>query len=94
MDVFFPEVVDEAEVPGKGESFHFHRTDGEGEWLVRFEPDKTVVTREHAKGDMAVRGSASDILLFLWGRDNPDSQLDIVGDTSLIERYGELVDLS
>ena len=54
--------------PGSGETFHFHRTDGRGEWLLRFEPEGPVVTREHAKGDVAVRGTASDLLLFLWQR--------------------------
>ena len=58
-----------SEVRGNGETIHLHCTDGDGEWLVRLEPDGVVVTREHAKGDVAARGSASDLLLFLWGRE-------------------------
>src|SRR5690348_14954683 len=53
---------------GAGEIYHFHRTDGPGEWVVRFAPDGPLLTREHARGDVALRGSASDLLLFLWQR--------------------------
>ncbi len=49
-------------------TIHLHCTDGEGEWLITRAGDDVVVTREHAKGDVAARGTASDLLLFLWGR--------------------------
>jgi uncharacterized protein (TIGR03083 family) len=75
---------------GAGESYHFHRTDGPGEWLLRFAGDDMVVTHEHAKADVAVRGTASDLLLFLWGR-IPASQLEVFGDAALLDRYVELV---
>jgi hypothetical protein len=75
---------------GAGESFHLHRTDGEGEWLIRFEGNDVQVSREHARAGVALRGSASDLFLYLWGR-IPYSALDVVGDTSLLERYRELV---
>ena len=55
-------------VRGTGETIHFHCTDGAGEWLVRLETDGVAVTREHAKGDVAARGAASDLLLFCYGR--------------------------
>ena len=41
---------------GAGETIHLHCTDGEGEWLLRLTPDGVVVTREHAKGDVAAAG--------------------------------------
>lgn len=75
---------------GAGETYHFHRTDGPGEWLVRFDPGGVVVTREHAKGDVAARGSASDLLLFLWRR-IPASRLEVFGDAALLDRYFALV---
>jgi uncharacterized protein (TIGR03083 family) len=78
------------EVHGNGETLHFHCTDGAGEWLVRLDPDAFVVTREHAKGDVAGRGSASDLLLFLYGRVSPQ-QLEVFGDASLLTRWRELV---
>lgn len=74
---------------GSGETYHFHRTDGPGEWLLRFAPDGPVVTREHAKGDAAFRGSASDLLLFLWQRP-PVERLEVFGDGALATRYFEL----
>ena len=75
---------------GAGETYHFHRTDGPGEWLARFEGSGATVTHEHAKGDVAVRGTASDLLLFLWGR-VPADRLDVFGDRALLDRYFELV---
>jgi uncharacterized protein (TIGR03083 family) len=76
---------------GAGETFHFHRTDGPGEWFVAFPHDgEVVVTREHAKGDVAIRGSASDLILWLWRR-VPDARLDAVGDLSRVTRWRELV---
>jgi len=71
---------------GSGETYHVHRTDGDGEWFVRFEPNGVEIRREHRKADVAIRGSAED----LWGR-IPAERLDVVGDASLLERYRELV---
>ncbi|MGO9874200.1 MAG: maleylpyruvate isomerase family mycothiol-dependent enzyme [Acidimicrobiia bacterium] len=75
---------------GAGETLHFHCTDGPGEWLARLDPDGLVVTREHAKGDVAARGAASDLLLYLHGRGGVDA-LDVFGDAALLTRWRELV---
>jgi hypothetical protein len=45
---------------GVGESFH--RIDGEGEWVIRFDGEDVTVTHEHAKADVAVRGTYSSSL--------------------------------
>lgn len=76
-------------LPGSGESFHLHRTDGPGEWLVRFEDDGYTVTREHAKGDVAVRGSAADLFLWVFGR-SAGAGLEVLGDRALFDRYHRL----
>ena len=48
-----------------GETVHLHRTDGEGEWVVRLGPDGAVTTeRAHSKADFALRGTAES--LWLW----------------------------
>ena len=73
-----------------GERYHFHRTEGEGEWLVVFGSDGVQVTREHAKGDVAIRGTASDLFLWLWGR-IPAERLEVIGDAALVGRWFELV---
>ena len=86
-DVFLPMVGPK----GEGETYHFHATDGDGdgEWLVRLTPDGVVTTHEHAKGDVAVRAPASDLLLLLWNRRTADG-LEVFGDASLLERWREL----
>ncbi len=77
-------------VRGTGETIHFHCTDTDGEWLVRLGADDPVITREHAKGDVAARGTASDLMLFLYGRVGVDA-LDVFGDAALLTRWRELV---
>ena len=63
-------------------SVHLHCTDVAGEWVVRGD----VVTREHAKGDAAIRGPAHDLLMVLWRRQRLDS-VDVVGDAAVAERF-------
>lgn len=88
FDVFVPRRFPAAELGGRGETIHLHATDAEGEWLVRFDPQELVVTREHAKGDVAARGAAADLLLFLWSRTRPtDGGLEVFGDAALLDRW-------
>ncbi len=97
FDVLLPKNRIDAKAPaGQGETFHFHRTDGPGEWLLRFEPSGAVVVeRSHAKGDVAIRGSASDLLLWLRQRlyysSDVQDRLQVFGEVALLERYFELV---
>jgi len=74
---------------GSGETLHFHCTDVPGEWLVRLTPDGIDVQREHAKGDVAARGTASDLICWLQGR-APVERLEVFGDASLLTRWREL----
>jgi uncharacterized protein (TIGR03083 family) len=72
-----------------GESVHFHRTDGEGEWLVRIGPAGAVaVERTHGKGDLAIRAPAADLLLWITNRIGVD-QVETFGDLSLADRWRE-----
>jgi hypothetical protein len=45
-----------------------------------------VVTREHKKGSVALRGTASDLLLVLWRR-LPVDIVEVIGDSSVAERF-------
>lgn len=92
LDIMLPARRGWASSPrrGAGERYHLHRTDGPGEWLVEFEPDSVQVRREHAKGDVALRGAASDLLLWLWRRIGID-HLEVFGDHMLLQRFFELV---
>lgn len=70
-----------------GGSVHIHCTDVDGEWLlVPGDGLELVVTREHAKGSVALRGPAVDILLVLWRR-LPVEAIDVIGDASVADRF-------
>ena len=70
---------------GDGETVHLHCTDTPRTRVAsgssRSRPTARRSTREHAKGDVAARGTASDLLLFLWGRVDP-TQLEVFGDVA------------
>jgi uncharacterized protein (TIGR03083 family) len=72
--------------PAVAGSVHLHCGDVAGEWTVREGEDGFTVAREHSKGDCAIRGSASDILLALWRR-VPLSACDVVGDADVAARF-------
>jgi uncharacterized protein (TIGR03083 family) len=67
-------------------SIHLHTTDTPGEWLVRLDAEGVQLTREHAKGDVAVRGPASEVLLVLMGRKTMDA-VEVFGEAPLFERF-------
>lgn len=69
-------------------SLHLHRTDGDGEWLATTDGSELIVTREHAKGDVAVRGSGDNLLLYIWGRGGEG--LEIFGDEALAEAWTQV----
>ena len=64
-------------------SVHIHCTDTEGEWFVH--PDGRV-ERIHAKGDVGIRGTASDLLLALYTR-LPLEDLDVVGEAPHAQEF-------
>jgi uncharacterized protein (TIGR03083 family) len=74
--------------PGNGETMHLHCIDGDGEWLIHLDPDGVHVETVHAKGDVAARGTASDLYLFTWGR-VPIDRLEVFGDSSLLARWSD-----
>jgi len=74
------------DVTGSGETVHLHCTDTEGEWLVTLEAGGPTIERVHSKGDVAARGAASALDLFVWGRVAPDT-LEVFGDRDLLERF-------
>jgi uncharacterized protein (TIGR03083 family) len=68
-----------------GGTVHLHCTDVPGEWFVRPEPGRAAFTREHAKGDAAVRGPAHNLLLWLWRRQG--GAVEVLGDAGVAERF-------
>ncbi|HQV57449.1 MAG TPA: hypothetical protein PKV27_05525 [Ilumatobacteraceae bacterium] len=82
-----------AQLAASGTSFvgsvHLHCTDdglapGRGEWLIRGADDAVTLTREHAKGDAAMRGSAAGLLGVLDGQAGLDT-IDVIGDPAAVE---------
>ncbi|MGA9278278.1 maleylpyruvate isomerase family mycothiol-dependent enzyme [Ilumatobacter sp.] len=82
-----------------GGTVHLHCTDTDendvagGEWFVSSlkEPSCTF-TREHRKGDAAIRGRAHDILMWLWRRSTEG--IEIIGDEVVARRFRAYTDLS
>ena len=68
-------------------TIHLHATDVDGEWLVTLGPDGITYEHGHAKGDVALRGSASDLLLWCWNRVPVDDRFEVFGDPGLLEAW-------
>ena len=75
-----------------GGSLHLHTTDAEGEWMIGVTQGQLTVERGHGKGDAAVRGTASDLLLGVWGRRSllVDHCFQRFGDDAVLTRWMDL----
>ena len=69
---------------------HLHATDDglgpAGEWLVRGTGGGIAWEHGHAKGDVAVRGPAADLVLALMRR-RPSDSVETIGDAALWEHW-------
>jgi uncharacterized protein (TIGR03083 family) len=84
LDNFLPLV--DAELAGTGQTMHLHATDAPGEWQLTFAPNGVQVERAHAKGDVAVRGPASALLLLLWNRPRvAAAPTEVFGDPAVLD---------
>ncbi len=78
-----------------GRSLHLHATDDglgpTGEWTVTSDGDDGVVwSHDHGKGDVALRGSAKDLLLAIVRRRTAsEGGVEIFGDTAVWDRWLE-----
>jgi uncharacterized protein (TIGR03083 family) len=72
-----------------GKVLHVHVTDEEvaaGEWMIRPAAGGVTVEPGHGKGDVAVRGPASDLLLVLMRRVPPDDPpVEVLGDAAVLD---------
>jgi uncharacterized protein (TIGR03083 family) len=73
-------------ITGTGETVHLHCTDGDGEWLIRVTPEGLEVEAIHAKGDVAVRGPASELLLVMMRRRPPEA-VEVLGDRATLDGF-------
>jgi uncharacterized protein (TIGR03083 family) len=81
-----------------GGTVHLHCTDTSeadvagGEWFVSsLKAPVCTFSREHRKGDAAVRGRAHDILMWLWRRS--DAGIEIIGNEVVARRFRAYSDL-
>ncbi len=86
------EPTDQVAVLVGGRVLHLHATDEvpgvNGEWLISAGSDGLLVEPGHAKGDVAVRGPASSLLLLLVRRVPPDTPgVEIIGDRALLDAW-------
>ncbi len=91
FEVFVPIRMRFETLAASGETMHLHSTEedeGAGEWTATLLADSVEWEHSHSKGDVAVRGTASDLLLMMWSR-IPASRLEVFGDASIIDRWQE-----
>jgi uncharacterized protein (TIGR03083 family) len=75
---------------GKTASFHIHRTDGEGEWILRADGGEAAAESLHGKADVAMRGPAEGLYWVLMGRGKPDENgVEVHGDPVLAASFKE-----
>lgn len=77
-----------------GATIHLHATDdglGDGgEWMIRAAESGITWEHGHAKGTVAVRGAAVDLLLVLLRRVLPDdARVQVLGDASVLDTWLE-----
>ncbi len=71
-----------------GGSVHIHCIDIDGEWTLKTDDGVLQVDRGHAKGDVALRGPASSVLLVLWRRLEAGSEgTEVFGDSAVLDRW-------
>ena len=77
-----------------GGSIHLHATDDDGEWMIHTDDGVLRVTKAHGKGDVALRGPASALLLAVWGRIVPGTgDTELFGDAAVMDRFLRVVTL-
>jgi uncharacterized protein (TIGR03083 family) len=82
----WPDVNEQAEkVTGEGQSLHLHSAEG-NEWLIAMNPDGLDIKREHAKGDLALKGAVSDLELLLYDRP-PIGEVERFGDDAVLDAW-------
>ena len=91
LTVLMP-ILSSVKNPTLSSSFHLHCTDTAGEWLTTFVDGQPTTIREHAKGDIAVRGPASPLYAWAWNRVPITTDgLDTAGDASLLDAWASVV---
>jgi uncharacterized protein (TIGR03083 family) len=78
----------------RGNALHFHATDDglgpTGEWMITHDEDGLNWSHDHGKGEAAVRGNATDLLLAVVRRRTAeDAGVEVLGDRAVWDRWLE-----
>ena len=90
LELFAPRIPGER-FDGAHGTLHLHATDIDGEWLVRLTAEGIEFEHGHTKGDVALRGTASDLLLWAWNRVPVDGRFEVFGDDTLLATWRQTV---
>ena len=75
----------------RGLTLHLHATDDglgpTGEWTITHDEDGVQWSHDHAKGETAVRGSATDLLLALSRRQTAKGAVEVLGDEAIWDEW-------
>ena len=91
LTIFVPRLKEKAQLTG---TIHFHCTDTDGEWMLTPQATGIEVTREHGKGDVALRASAQVLLQVVWRRMSVDEAIasgaEVFGNRSALDAFIDL----
>ena len=91
LTVFVPRLKEKAQLTG---TIHFHCTDTDGEWMLTPQATGIEVTREHGKGDVALRAPAQVLLQVVWRRMSVDEAIaggaEVFGNRGALDAFIDL----
>jgi uncharacterized protein (TIGR03083 family) len=85
---FLPGLLAQDTADGLTGTLHLHATDGESEWWIDLGARADALAG-HIKADTAVRGTRSDLLLWLTNRD-PSGPLEVLGRAEIATQWAQL----
>jgi uncharacterized protein (TIGR03083 family) len=85
---FLPGLLAQEDLEGITGTLHLHAVDGPTEWWIDLDAAGRAIP-EHAKADTAIRGTRSDLLLWLENR-APLESLEVLGNQKILDRWGQL----
>jgi uncharacterized protein (TIGR03083 family) len=90
LELFAPRIPGER-FEGVQGTLHLHATDTDGEWLIHLTADGVRFEHGHAKGDVALRATTGDLLMWAWNRVPVDDRFEVFGDDALLGTWRRAV---
>ncbi len=85
---FLPGLLTQNGIEGLHGALNLHATDGPVEWWIGLDQGGSA-RPQHAKADTAVRGTRSDLLLWVTNRE-PSKALDVIGHQEVLQAWLQL----